>query len=923
MNIQNKLRDLKDQKSYSIPAKRVMEHLKPILSKSNDLRQRWMWELLQNASDLGDEVKTRFEMTDDKMIFSHNGKPFSLDEAYNLIMPDSTKDDELTHKKSVIGQFGTGFISTHILSKIIQISGVIEDDEDLYKFHFTLDRGERNHKDYLIESIKESESEYRENLKQIDKLPVDEFQSSFTYFIDNTYSSLDGKKVVNDGIESFTELLPFVFTFRPQLQEIEVIDKRNTIIKWKYQRVEIETNIDNLRIIKTVCYKNGKHVADKLVGNINNGDTEIAFPIELIKEQKFKLLPFPTDCPKLFCAFPMIGTNDFNFPTIIHSEKFAPNRERDGIEITEHDSDNRDRLIDAKDAFITLLEIIEEYEWTDAFNICRFSKPEITDENTKEWFTDEIFEPIKKDVYNTKLIELDDSLGLEENRKPISSMTFPFADRRLKNRNDIIETIYNFAFTIFPTEIPSRKHYKNWYKTIDFEIFDNEKLDLEKLCSLVTLSDTLSEFAEENELSEDEVINYFIDLVKFIITQEKEELLNDYNLILNQSNSFTQIKGLKIDKVTHKGLLNGYNEKLKDIYYSLSQTDCRDKLLHKAYEKIPDIIDKDDKFDFKELTKDTDEELRNYEGDIQDESFLPILKDIFHWYTNCGLSDETLINLFPYFSLNKSQLYLKTKTPEELIYAFDIEISGKSEVLAKLAKSSVSIKELELIANKPQITSALINMLETKSEEEVESIIELNEDINLIGKKKVKDFIEEEKEKKQDFIYKKAIGDTFEDAFKKYFEKQKLNCKIQKTEGLCDFKIIKGNKEYYLELKSTTKSSEKVKLSYNQGLGAVNFKDNYTLCVLERPQNWSAINKVDLGLVYLRNNLKAVTDIGNKLEKTFNFSKEFRDKLIKDNINGVGVEFADNEFKFTINKSIWLNGNSLDDLLNHIKLFLQ
>ena len=167
MNIQNKLRDLKDQKSYSIPAKRVMEHLKPILSKSQDLRQRWMWELLQNASDLGDNVKARFEITADRLKFSHNGKPFTLDEAYNLIMPDSTKDDETTHKKSVIGQFGTGFISTHILSKIIQIEGIIEDDEHLYSFSFHLDRSERNDKDFLIQSIKDAEAEYREILKNL------------------------------------------------------------------------------------------------------------------------------------------------------------------------------------------------------------------------------------------------------------------------------------------------------------------------------------------------------------------------------------------------------------------------------------------------------------------------------------------------------------------------------------------------------------------------------------------------------------------------------------------------------------------------------------------------------------------------------------------------------------------------------------
>ncbi len=193
MNIQNKLKDLKDQKSYSSPAKRVMEHLQPILNKSNDLRQRWMWELLQNASDLGDNVKARFEINTDKLKFSHNGKPFTLIEAYNLIMPDSNKDDEATHKKSVIGQFGTGFISTHILSKIIQIEGIIEDEEQLYGFNFQLDRSERNDKDFLIQSIKNSEAQYWENPKEIDELPDDEFQTSFTYYIDNTYSSLIGQ----------------------------------------------------------------------------------------------------------------------------------------------------------------------------------------------------------------------------------------------------------------------------------------------------------------------------------------------------------------------------------------------------------------------------------------------------------------------------------------------------------------------------------------------------------------------------------------------------------------------------------------------------------------------------------------------------------------------------------------------------------
>lgn len=151
MDIQHKLNDLKDQKSYSIPAKRTMEHLKPILSKSNDLPQRWMWELLQNASDLGSNIKAKFEITDQHLTFFHNAKPFTLSEAYNLIMPDSKKDEEELHNRSVIGQFGTGFISTHILSKLIHIKGIVEEDSCLYNFIFHLNRSERNDKEFLIQ----------------------------------------------------------------------------------------------------------------------------------------------------------------------------------------------------------------------------------------------------------------------------------------------------------------------------------------------------------------------------------------------------------------------------------------------------------------------------------------------------------------------------------------------------------------------------------------------------------------------------------------------------------------------------------------------------------------------------------------------------------------------------------------------------
>jgi hypothetical protein len=498
------------------------------------------------------------------------------------------------------------------------------------------------------------------------------------------------------------------------LTGIEVIDRRNLTIKCTFKRDEVESEIEDLIIIKTICQKNGKHIEDRLIGKIIVDETEIAFPIKEIEENKFQLLSFPKECPKLFCAFPMIGTSDFNFPVVLHSEKFVPNRERDGIEMTDYDEENRERLVEARIAFKRLLEIIEENEWTETYNICRFTNPNINDVETKKWFIKEIFNLIKEGIYNAKLIELDCSLKLEEQRISISSAYVPYADRRTNDKEKIIQKIYDFAFQIMAQQIPCKEHFLNWYDVLDFENFASEKLDIEKLCETISPNGNLSEFAEANNMTEDETVKYFTDLVEFLIEQKEEEHLGKYNFLLNQSNVFTKIKGLKLDRVEHKGLKDGYDEKLKDIYYSLSNTECRDTLLHKEFERIDRLIEKDDKYDFKELAKDTDEELRNFEGNFQDENFLLILKDLFNWYTTCNLSDDSLINLFPYFSINKSQLYLNTKTPQELEYAFDIEISGKSEVLAKLANSSLSENELDIIAENPDLVSNFIEWLNSK-----------------------------------------------------------------------------------------------------------------------------------------------------------------------------------------------------------------
>jgi len=101
--------------------------------------------------------------------------------------------------------------------------------------------------------------------------------------------------------------------------------------------------------------------------------------------------------------------------------------------------------------------------------------------------------------------------------------------------------------------------------------------------------------------------------------------------------------------------------------------------------------------------------LSNYDSAFTNENFLKVLRNLFSWQSSSAVDPQKIAKLMPYFTANKSQLYLNTKTPQELEYAFDIEISGKSEVLAKIAKSKISKEELELFANNVDLIHSFIN----------------------------------------------------------------------------------------------------------------------------------------------------------------------------------------------------------------------
>ena len=95
-----------------------------IMSLENNIElssRRWIFELLQNCKDVSkDDLNVEIELSKNCLEFRHNGRAFNIDDLSYLIHQISTKErEEKEFDKSIktTGKFGTGFITTHLLSK--------------------------------------------------------------------------------------------------------------------------------------------------------------------------------------------------------------------------------------------------------------------------------------------------------------------------------------------------------------------------------------------------------------------------------------------------------------------------------------------------------------------------------------------------------------------------------------------------------------------------------------------------------------------------------------------------------------------------------------------------------------------------------------------------------------------------------------
>lgn len=122
-------------------ATKILQHMDRIRNVSDvSQARRWVMELFQNSRDAAYEdqpVKIRIELKENILSFSHNGRPFRVKDILSIINQVSSK----TPGENLIGQFGTGFMTTYQLSEEVEVQAVLKDGQLPYKpFSIHMDR---------------------------------------------------------------------------------------------------------------------------------------------------------------------------------------------------------------------------------------------------------------------------------------------------------------------------------------------------------------------------------------------------------------------------------------------------------------------------------------------------------------------------------------------------------------------------------------------------------------------------------------------------------------------------------------------------------------------------------------------------------------------------------------------------------------
>ena len=570
---------VKDEGFTETIANAVYKYLTALVDDRSNRQTRWIWELLQNAHDASTASNNRLiaSIRDNtkELVFLHNGSGFTMEQIQRLVFHGSTKvEDEET-----IGRYGSGFLTTHLLSWDIDVSGLLDNGE---WFDFCLSRNPKS-----VEALRVSmDKAWNDDFHPVPLLrqPMPErFTTRFKYPIPEGWA----KNAVKEGITTLKQCAPFVVVFNNAFYsiDIDIKDPRETrLFKVVQRRLSVKSGLREIKVIQS----------------INENQTEMKYLLAQGKKAsvtvQVKSISDPPEClpieniPRLFVAFPLMGTESFSFPAVINGNRtfFKPNESRDGVDLGQgHESDsdtnrnNQAVITEACELLVSLIKNAASKGWSCVHQWTKIPSTEkLVDQS---WFRDEIKEELIEEIRKTPVV-------LTRSGKPIETKAsrIPVA-----GSSEDVERLWELSTDLkeYREKLPRQDEVMGWCNAFKSwaNVYDKNEKDISKLFPEVIDARDLARSIEDcaclkdlQELLQENVsaIKWLDRLYRFLKDNGlfNDEIRNLY-IFPNQDGEFCQLLDLHRDK--------NIDEELKDID-KLFGRNTREKLRHHALNSLED-----------------------------------------------------------------------------------------------------------------------------------------------------------------------------------------------------------------------------------------------------------------------------------------------------------------------------------------------
>ncbi|HEX6981678.1 MAG TPA: hypothetical protein VF181_02855 [Balneolaceae bacterium] len=546
----------KGQRLVDNNAQEIFKKLKELENEPKHQR-RWIWELLQNAKDTSSDKPVNIEICWDgqDLTFSHNGENFSKDEIIHLIYHGSSKRED----EGKTGKYGTGFMTTHLLSKRVKVTGKVR---ELESFNFTLDRSGNNAEEISL-ALEQSWEDFKKSLKpRPDKSNED--KTTFTYL----NLSPEGAETVHKVISQATSLIPPVLVFVNNIEKIKIDNKGDTVI---YERLSFSKS-NKVSIVKKQV--NGEELVYSYVKR-DLVDGKIAIPLN----NEDKLIKLGDEIPRFFIGFPLIGTEKVPLPFLVHSQSFEPSSEREklwlGAKATDESKVNKKILSSAFQEYLLLTDKLLEEDVENRHFLANMGVMPELDWLDKDWYLEQM----------ENLIDELDKRSFVKNCLnefiPLGNSKVPCSPGR-KEDNEAIET-WTLASMLKPEKTPEERLSSYWRKVIS----DRETLSNEVHYAAFTLEDICREIhnlpnkkLDDLRLEELDPLSFICQLVQCLENHKKESLWNENGILPNQAGQLKKAGDLEQENLKDSKRVG---EDLKDISHKLG-IPIRETLLHPKIE---------------------------------------------------------------------------------------------------------------------------------------------------------------------------------------------------------------------------------------------------------------------------------------------------------------------------------------------------